>query len=260
CGAQNSFDEWLEKQSWYDTDDEYAVLFELMYDEASLRRAYVEGSLRDAHPGWGYAYLTNLLRHNVFNVVFTVNFDDLLNEACYLYSDVRPLVCAHDSAVSGMRITSARPKIIKLHGDFLFDSIKNTVRELETLESNMREKLKQFAREYGLVVVGYSGRDRSVMDVLDTLVRQDEYFKQGIYWCELEGEEKRGKRLSTLLRRDNVYLVKIAGFDELMAEISHKAGCGLPREVAEPLLVAEEKARLFTSLFMSKSKIINDDV
>lgn len=260
-GTKNSFDEWLKKQEWYDTDDEYAALFELSYDQRPLRRAYIEECLRDAHPGWGYAYLTNLLKHNMFNVVFTTNFDDLINEACFLYSDVRPLVCAHDSAVSGIRITSARPKIIKLHGDFLFDSIKNTVRELETLESNMKEKLKQFAREYGLVVAGYSGRDRSVMDVLDMFVRQDEYFKQGIYWCELEGEEKKGKRLSTLLRRDDVYLAKIAGFDEFMAEISHKAEFGLPRQVADPLRVAEEKARLFTTLpgSMSKSKIINAD-
>lgn len=260
-GTRKSFDKWLKKQEWYDTDDEYALLFELMYDTCPLRRAYIEECLKDAHPGWGYAYSTNLLKHDVFNVVFTTNFDDLINEACFLYSDVRPLVCAHDSAVSGIRITSARPKIIKLHGDFLFDSIKNTVRELETLESNIKEKLKQFAREYGLVVVGYSGRDRSVMDILDMLVLQGEYFKQGIYWCEREGEEKKGKRLSTLLRRDNVYLTKIAGFDEFMAEISYSAEYGLPRQVAEPLLVAEEKARLFTTLpgSTSNSKIINDD-
>ena len=174
-GTPKKYTEWLDEQPWHNNDDEYAILFELMYDQPPLRRTHIENRLRKAHPSWGYVYLTNLLDNRIFNVVFTTNFDDLLNEACFLYSEcVRPIVCAHDSAVSGIRVTSPRPKIIKLHGDFLFDNIKNTVRELETLEDNMKRKFMQFAQEYGLVVVGYSGRDRSVMDTLDILIQREE--------------------------------------------------------------------------------------
>lgn len=261
-GATENFKDWLSKQDWYESDDEYALLFERMYDQAPLRRAYIEDCLKDAHPSWGYVYLVNLLRQNIFNVVFITNFDDLINEACFLYSDLRPIVCAFDSAVSGIRVTSARPKIIKLHGDFLFDNIKNTKRELETLENNMKRKFVQFAQEYGLVVVGYSGRDRSVMDILDLLVKQEEYFKQGIYWCEWIGEEKRGRRLSSLLRRDNIYLVKIPGFDEFMAEIHNKADLTLPKSWVDPLWVVRERARLFINVpdSVRGSKIISRDI
>jgi len=95
-----------------------------------------------------------LLANSYFNVVFTTNFDDPINEACFLYSDgLRPMVAAHDSTIAGIRITSARPKIIKLHGDFLYDNIRNTKSELETLEANTRRKLPQFSLEYGLVVL-----------------------------------------------------------------------------------------------------------
>lgn len=262
-GSEVSFEDWLSQQEWYNSDDEYATLFSFMYKTASLRRDYIENCLRDAYPTWGYAYLTNLLKHNIFNVVFTTNFDDLINEACFLHSDVRPVVCAHDSAVSKIRITAARPKIIKLHGDFLFDSIKTTRKELESLEDNMQRKFMHFAQEYGLVVVGYSGRDESVMSILDSLIRKnEEYFTRGLYWCEREeGEEERSRRLSSLLQKDNVYLVKIGGFDEFMAELSHEAGCGLPKQVVEPLWVAEDRARLFLSVpgSVNKSKIINED-
>ena len=135
-----SYKKWLEKQPWCDTDEEYSILFEKMYDTQPLRRAHIETCLLDAKPGWGYVYLTTLLSDNYFNVIFTTNFDDLINEACYIYSEgIRPIVSAHDSSVTGIRITSDRPKIIKLHGDFLFDNIKNTVRELETLEDNMKK-------------------------------------------------------------------------------------------------------------------------
>ena len=196
-------------------------------------------------------------------MVFTTNFDDLINEACFLYSDgVRPIVCAHDSAISSIRVSPTRPKIIKLHGDFLFDNIKNTMRELETLEDNIKRKFMQFAQEYGLVVVGYSGRDRSVMDILDILVQKKEYFKQGIYWCELEGAERRTKRLSGLLRRDRVFIVKILGFDEFMAEIHQKARLSLPEPIVNPLWMANDRARLFVDVHPSikKSKIISQDI
>ena len=57
-----------------------------------------------------------------------LEFDDLIIEACYLYSErMRPIVAAHDSVIQGVRVTSSRPKIIKLHGDFLYDNIKNTM-------------------------------------------------------------------------------------------------------------------------------------
>ena len=144
-------------------------------------------------------------------------------------------------------MTSSRPKIIKLHGDFLYDNIKNTLRELETLESNTQAKFLQFAQEYGLVVVGYSGRDRSVMDTLELLLRNDDYFKHGIYWCIREGEQT-GKRLRSLLRRDRVYTVVISGFDQFMAELHTKAGLPLAAPVAKPLIAARDRARLFLDI------------
>ena len=178
-------------------------------------------------------------------LVFTTNFDDLINEACYLYSErLRPIVAAHDSAIQSIRVTAGRPKIIKLHGDFLYDNIKNTLAELETLENNTKRKLHQFAQEYGLVVIGYSGRDRSVMDTLDVLLGDGENYKQGIYWCLRHGEEP-SRRLQLLLRRDRVYLVRIDGFDEFLADLHEKTGTSLPKAIAQPFEMARERANLF---------------
>ena len=141
------YERWLEVQEWYNHEDEYSLLFESIYDQPAQRRVRIEECVSDSHPSWGYVYLTNLLAERFFDVVFTTNFDDLINEACYLYSDgVRPIVAAHDSAIQGIRVTSGRPKIIKLHGDFLYDNIKNTLTELETLEANTKRKLHQFAQ------------------------------------------------------------------------------------------------------------------
>lgn len=253
---------WLEDQNWFKHEDEYSILFESIYDQPSQRRVVIEECVKDAHPSWGYVYLANLLSSRFFDVVFTTNFDDLINEACYLYSDgLRPIVGAHDSSIREIRVTSRRPKIVKLHGDFMYDNIKNTVAELETLESNTVRKFKQFAQEFGLVVLGYSGRDRSVMDTIDILLRDEENYRQGVYWCIRRGAEV-SSRLESLLRRDRVYLVEVDGFDEFMADLHMSAQLSLPKPIAEPFEMATDRARLFLDVQegLRSHPVIRDDM
>jgi len=256
------YSSWLPKQDWYGKDDEYSVLFEYLYDEQSQRRDYIEKILDQAHPSWGYVYLASLIQKNIFNAVFTTNFDDLINEACYLYTDgVRPIVCAHDSEVSTLRLTRLRPKIIKLHGDFLFDSISNISTETQRLTRNMETKFAQFGQEYGLVVVGYSGRDNSVMSILEKLLTKRNYFRHGIYWCIRKGEVPR-KRVEELLKNDRVHGIEIRGFDELMAELHEKANLDLPLAVVNPMQVAEQRSRIFCSVpkQLLENNIIRRDI
>jgi len=244
--SDEPFEKWLQRQDWCEDDEEYAILFEKVCDQRSQRRIYIEKCVKDAKPSWGYIYLSNMIANNYFNVIFTPNFDDLLNETCFLYADLRPIVCAHDSAVADIRITSARPKIIKLHGDFLYDSIKSTIRETESLEKNMREKFMQFAREYGLIVAGYGGNDRSIMDILDTMLRSASYFPDGVYWC-IRSKDKISKKLKRLMRRENIYWVEIKGFDEFMAELHEKLELSLPDAVRNPYEATTKRLNKFIS-------------
>jgi NAD-dependent SIR2 family protein deacetylase len=203
---------------WYTQQREYSSLFERMFDLPRQRRMFVENEVSGKQPSMGYSYLIRLIEENFFNTVFTTNFDDLLNESFHQFSDLRPIVCAHDSSISSITVTSKRPKIIKLHGDYLFDDIKSTVRETESLEENTKRKFIEFAKDHGLIVVGYSGTDRSIMDVLHFLLKQDDYFKHGIYWCLRPGDIP-SDELTKLLWKDRVFWVEVEGFDELMAQL-----------------------------------------
>lgn len=213
---------------WYNSLREYSSLFEKNFDLPRQRRMFVEREVAGKKPNLGYAYLIRLIDEGYFNTIFTTNFDDLLNEAFFQFSGTRPVVCAHDSAISSITLSSSRPKVIKLHGDYLFDDIKSTVRETESLEENTRRKFAEFARDFGLVVIGYAGCDRSVMDVLHHLLRADDYFKHGIYWCLRRGDEP-SDELIKLLWRDRVYFVQIDGFDEVMGSLhDNLVGDSLP--------------------------------
>ena len=141
--------------AWYNPNHEYSSLFEKRYDLPAQRRAFIEEEVADKFPSLGYAYLIRLIENYYFNTIFTTNFDDLINESFHLFADnnvaeseierdiMRPILCAHDSSVKSISITSMRPKIIKLHGDFLFDDIKSTLRETESLEENIRNKFEE---------------------------------------------------------------------------------------------------------------------
>lgn len=212
--------EWLKKEQgdWYDPQKEYSTLFERKYDLQRQRRMFVENEVREARPSIGYAYLTALVEQCYFNTIFTTNFDDLINEAFFLYSKQRPIVCAHDSSINSVTVTSKRPKIIKLHGDYLFDDIKATERETESLGHNMKEKFIEFAKDYGVIFLGYSGGDRSIIDVLTMLLKNEDYYKHGIYWCLRKGSDI-PEDLRRLIWKDRVYFVEVDGFDELFAEL-----------------------------------------
>lgn len=263
--GRSDIEEYLKGCNWYDSTNEYSSLFEYRFDLQRQRRIFVEKEVADKAPSIGYAYLISLVNNGWFNTIFTTNFDDLINESFYRFSKRRPIVCAHDSSISAVTITSDRPKIIKLHGDYLFDNIKATLRETESLEVNMRMKIREFAKNCGLIVVGYSGQDRSVMDILTALVSQPDYFKNGIYWCVLEKDiNDIGSELKKFLWRDRVYLVTIDGFDEMMAELNQSLNEGaLP--IRNELLSREHHDEIVRGLtnnpFIAntRSEILKDD-
>ncbi len=224
---------------------------------------FVEKEVAGKTPNLGYAYLIRLVDTGFINTMFTTNFDDLVTESFFQFSQNRPMMCAHDSAISSVSVTSTRPKVIKLHGDYLFDDIKSTVRETESLEENTRKKFVEFGRNFGLVVVGYSGCDRSIMDVLQYLLRSEDHFKHGIYWCIRKGEVP-SDELIKLLWRDRVYFVEIDGFDELMGQLHNDLiGSNLPIDTG----IVNDKPRTIikgfcenTYLRSSASEVIKRDL
>jgi hypothetical protein len=220
---------WLTERAvdWYDEKREYSSLIERVYPLRANRRKFIETEVANKIPSIGYAYLVRIAEAGLLRTVFTTNFDDLLNEAFYQFSSERALVCAHDSSVDSISITSHRTKIIKLHGDYLFDDLKNTANETKRLNENMGEKLGECSKEYGLVVAGYSGSDKSVTRILEDLLDNPSYLRNGLFWCFREEDEITDEALE-ILNRENCFYVLTPGFDELMADFYSMLGKDSP--------------------------------
>lgn len=220
--------EWKKEMGLPETNQStYSKLFEARFDLPAQRQAFIEREISGSLPAIGYAYLEKMIEERLFNTIFTTNFDDLVNEAFYLYGSretknpnlIRPLICSHDSQISSISITSQRPKIIKLHGDYLYEDLRSTAEETKKLQENTADKIKEFAKSFGLVVVGYDGNDDSVMDVLYDCTSDSTLFRTGVYWCRMKGDNRKNEKLEKLLKNERVFLIEIDGFDEAMYEL-----------------------------------------
>jgi tetratricopeptide (TPR) repeat protein len=210
---------WLEEQDWYKaTDSEYCKCFERFEQKEIGRQRYIESIIEKREPSFGYVVLANLMAGGHISTIITTNFDDLVYSACTTFTGIRPIVYAYGVLASEMRLTAQRPKILKLHGDYLYSVLKNTGTELDVQDPNMMRQLRPVLSEYGLIVVGYGGGDKSIMNVLSDISDRND-----LYWCIRRGE-KINEDVEKLLRDKGGFLVEIEGFDEMMNEVRRIVG------------------------------------
>lgn len=191
---QERIDEFFRKRSELPPSGdptEYSAAFEALHPTEAARRQYIENAVRQGTPTIGHRVLGVLIASKLTPCVFTTNFDQLIESAATIADDLlpgparaHPTVAALDSADRAERSLreSAWPLIAKLHGDYQSVWLKNTSSELEEQDGRMRRVLTGACTRFGLIVVGYSGRDSSVMDALTKTLREEGAFPSGIYW------------------------------------------------------------------------------
>lgn len=211
---------------------EYAKAFETVYPEARHRRQYIDDAICKGTPCFGHKVLGSLMAAGKVDGVFTTNFDPLIEEAAHSSNAIlplddqnRPTVAAIDSADRAMRCLNESdwPLVAKLHGDYQSIAIKNTGSELQEQDSRMRHVLVESCKRFGMIFVGYSGRDASIMEALNTVLDAPSPFPNGLYWLTSSVSRLLPAVIEFLDRAQtvgvDVAVVECATFDELAAEI-----------------------------------------
>lgn len=174
-----------------DDPSEYAAAFEAAYPTPEARRNYIEEAIRKGTPSFAHRVLASLLTTRQVPCVFTTNFDPLVEAATTVTDQLMPAdgrvymtVAAIDNAARAeLCLRESRwPLLAKLHGDFQSVELKNTTDELKEQDAKMRRVLTSACARFGLVIVGYSGRDASVMEALTETLTQSDAFPGGIFW------------------------------------------------------------------------------
>jgi len=207
--------------------DEYAALFEAVYPAEVDRQAYIDAKIAGAKPSYGHLALATLMRAGLLRLVWTTNFDPLVADACakvYEGTGALTVVTLDAPDLAAQRLADGRwPVEVKLHGDFRSRRLKNTADELRHQVERLRQILVESSRRFGLVVVGYSGRDDSVMNALCEAVDTGSAFPNGLFWLH-RGEHPPLERVQELLRKAaargvEASVVWIDNFDELMRDL-----------------------------------------
>ena len=211
---------------------EYAAAFEAVYPQARHRRQYIDDAISKGTPCFGHRVLGSLMAGGKVNCVFTTNFDPLIEESALAANRLlpvaeqsRPTVAAIDSADRAMRSLNESdwPLVAKLHGDYQSIAIKNTDSELEKQDERMRHVLVDASKRFGIVFVGYSGRDASVMEALTSVLREVAPFPNGLYWVTPSASRLLPTVTEFLqsaqLAGVDAYVVECKTFDELCADV-----------------------------------------
>lgn len=207
--------------------NEYGFFFEKTFSSSQDRRNYIKEMLKFSKPSIGYKIIKFLIKEQIIWHYITTNFDNLIQK---VYPD---MVIISEENINKckdyIKINSTSPIVVKLHGDFRYDLLKNTDGETQLLHKSVMNELTHLFDSLGLIVVGYSGRDESVMSFLENFVENETgTFTNGFYWCIREGEveKQRIKTLIDKLKKKGIEanFVKITSFDDFLIAIYNQIG------------------------------------
>ena len=216
---------WIDAQNIYPAEnsaEEYSYFAEKAYPIADDRRKYFQHLVANHDPSLGYHLISLLALENIIKSVWTTNFDGLTLKCAHQYS---PLVPVEITAATSERIyrgdVDKELLCIALHGDYKYGALKNTKQELDTQDGELVKALLHELTNRDLIVVGYSGRDQSLMDALTQV-----YSTRGagkLFWCGYGSNIP--SEVKTLIRTANQYgraafYIPTEGFDSTFYAIA----------------------------------------
>lgn len=198
-------------------NDDYFDLFDLRF-AGRLHDGYsfLENELEGKTPSYGYYPLATLLANTKNHLVITTNFDSLIEDALFIYTNKHPQVVGHESLAPYINREFRRPVVAKIHRSLYFDPL-NRKKDMEALAKNWEDVLKRVLEEYTPIVIGYAGGDHTLMSLLE---KEAYSCRGGIYWCYVGHEPD--ERVRNVVDKSNGALIKIEGFDEIMFQIADK--------------------------------------
>lgn len=201
-----------------DSPLEYSFYFEKCFPIQEDRRLFIERIVSGINPSLGYLCLGELISSGSIRHIWTTNFDDLIESGVKTINPQLPLTTVSPEQLG---FSSNTVKIVKFHGDFRYANIQNTTEELEKANNEISDYFKSEMRNKGIVFIGYSGNDNSILSLLEDIVqRDDNFFNKGFYWCKRKSEIL-NERIVSIINKigKKAYIVEIESFDECMYDI-----------------------------------------
>ncbi|KAB8151627.1 hypothetical protein EZY14_017115 [Kordia sp. TARA_039_SRF] len=259
--VRKSIQKWLDSQGEYprlNSSEEYSFFAEKAYPISDDRRKYFQSLIENKEPYIGYKLLCLLAEHNIVKSVWTTNFDSLITRAAH-QNKLTPIEISLDNVDRIYRNQSNKELLaISLHGDYKFSSLKNTTDELDSQNEVFVETLSNYHIDKNLIIIGYSGRDKSLMDAL-----KKAFTRKGsgrLYWCgygDVISDEI--EELLTLVQESGreAHYITTDGFDKTLIHLTKSAfeeNVLLSQEIQDTLESSQDEEYLKTKFRLNYSK------
>ena len=211
-----------------DTSEEYSFYFSLTFgDDPAQQQRYI-AKLLDPDKislNIGHRVLAAMLGEGLTRVVFTSNFDEVLERA-YALVVAKGLTAFHlEGSYAALDALNAEqyPLYAKVHGDFRFRSIMNLPTDLLSNDAEIQKCFLAAVTRFGMIVSGYSGRDANVMDMFRAALDQTNAFPHGLFWTSPSATSitPSVKQFITLARSKGIdaSLVESGTFDTMLMRL-----------------------------------------
>jgi len=227
---------------------EYSFYFKLLFGkDYAAQQNYLNKALatEKISSTIGHRALAALLHLNLIRIIFTTNFDEVV-ESAYASVSGKSLTTFHlEGSYAAIEALNAEkfPFYAKVHGDFRYQTVKNLTEDLLQNDREIQKCLVAAAVRFGMVVSGYSGRDGNVMAMFREAIEQNNSFPHGLYWTvpQISRIEAPVRELMAYAHNKGIKggIVEAGTFDEMLTKIW--------RLVAEKNPVVDSKVRSTTA-------------
>jgi len=209
------------------SDEEYPLFFERAYPTEKDRHLYIDKMVTGVSPSHGHLALGSLAKLNFVRTIWTTNFDRLPEDAlakAFGSTSAYAVATLDAPELAEQALSEARrPVVVKLHGDFSSRRLKNIKEELKVQDVRLRRALMTECQRQGLAVAGFSGRDSSVMEMLERAIEGDHSYPGGLFWFH-RPDGPPFARVQQLIerardRKIDAHLIEVETFDELMLDL-----------------------------------------
>ncbi|MEX2485001.1 MAG: SIR2 family protein [Brumimicrobium sp.] len=205
--------------------EEYSFYFELAFGKNyQLQQKYLSDKLSNEHISLniGHRALAGLLGSKKAKVVFTTNFDEVIEKsyAQVTSQNLQTFNLEGSYAVLEALNQERFPIYAKIHGDFKYQKIKNLTKDLLDNDAKIMEAFIAASTRFGMVVTGYSGRDTNVMEMFNKAIEQTNAFPSGLFWTTTSVANTAESVKSLIAKASQkgieAHIVEIETFDTLL--------------------------------------------
>ncbi len=221
--VKKSIQNWLDNQGTYpelNSDEEYSAYIERAYKIPGDRKKYFQHIIEGKNPSLGYHIIALLAEKDIIKSVWTTNFDGLMVKTAHQYQ-LTPIEITLESQERIYRNDTEKELLcIALHGDYKYGPLKNTEKELDNQSEILIKALSHEINKRNFIVIGYSGRDNSLMMALEKAFQNQGAGR--LYWCGYGRNVS--QKVQNLIEKINLqgreaFYIPTDGFDKTMLNI-----------------------------------------